>query len=74
MSDADDWNTKNEALRTKDAKRMNGAFLAFNPSNQMEWAARRLIIAAVLDIAEAAVDRGIEEMKRVGLIQEHWLQ
>jgi hypothetical protein len=70
----DEWHEKNEALRTIDAKRLNGAFAAFNTNVQMEWPARRLLIGIVLGLSPEAVDLAVEELKRVGLIVEHWLQ
>lgn len=70
----DDWHTKNEALRTLTAKRVNGALLAFNPGVKMEWEARRMMMATVLGVGEAEIDRAIEELKRVGLVTIGWIQ
>ncbi len=64
-----------EKTDNPDTKRLGLAFCAFRLNTEGrtdvdDWPARRLAISAILSISEAAVDRSMDELIRLGIFHE----
>ena len=68
-----EWSSKVAKLENEASIRFALAMAAFSDV-PIEWEARRFMMAQALSVSENAIDRAMEDVKKVGLAVENWIQ